>query len=521
MNKWAWVAIGIFLIFQLRGFNLAVSYLDEGQLIHDAQRIIAGQIPYKDFSLVLTPGTYYLMALVLRIFGNYVILGRILFIIVQILLIYLGAKLFPLSKYQQIIYLLSMGILLVWPGGFIMYNFLGILVIMVCLYLMTREKYLQSGVLAGLIFIIKQTFGLTVIPILFLVMLIYSRKLKDWNGWIFGLVLSLGLFFGYLAINAALPQFINYAFIQSAAAKSAQASFILHRLIAALPIVIILAVWKNFNKTEKTVIVILGITGACIYLGLKPARIGRLLTYLPDITFWLYSFYYLLPLYVIGKFQKYSKFWVCAALVALSTFLGLAASGYSRDMIWFVTILYLPLILITKPFGKFVTSLLILVILLATSFNPLNPPKHIFRTYPISQINVYSQIPSLKYIKLAAAEEAELHALKTLVQNNTTSRDKIFCFPYCPLIYPIVERENASEFSLFYFETFSKNDQQKVINELISQKPKLIILQKRGYIEGNPESAYSKLPLIKNYISNNWNLAYSTNEFEIYTSPSN
>lgn len=44
--------------------------LDEGIILQGAQRILDGQVLYRDFFSFFTPGSYYLLALVFRVFGN-------------------------------------------------------------------------------------------------------------------------------------------------------------------------------------------------------------------------------------------------------------------------------------------------------------------------------------------------------------------------------------------------------------------------------------------------------------------
>src|ERR1700739_4225813 len=43
---------------------------DEGIILQGAQRILDGQVLYRDFFSFFTPGSYYLFALVFRVFGN-------------------------------------------------------------------------------------------------------------------------------------------------------------------------------------------------------------------------------------------------------------------------------------------------------------------------------------------------------------------------------------------------------------------------------------------------------------------
>lgn len=49
---------------------------DEGIVLAGAQRVLAGQVPYRDFFSFYTPGSYYLMALLFRLFGASMLVGR-------------------------------------------------------------------------------------------------------------------------------------------------------------------------------------------------------------------------------------------------------------------------------------------------------------------------------------------------------------------------------------------------------------------------------------------------------------
>lgn len=49
---------------------------DEGIILQGAQRILDGQVPYRDFFSFFTPGSYYLNALLFRMFGNTFLVAR-------------------------------------------------------------------------------------------------------------------------------------------------------------------------------------------------------------------------------------------------------------------------------------------------------------------------------------------------------------------------------------------------------------------------------------------------------------
>ncbi len=49
---------------------------DEGILLQGAQRVLSGQIPYQDFFSFYTPGSYYTLALLFKVFGDAMIVAR-------------------------------------------------------------------------------------------------------------------------------------------------------------------------------------------------------------------------------------------------------------------------------------------------------------------------------------------------------------------------------------------------------------------------------------------------------------
>src|SRR3990167_9778051 len=73
-------------------FNRGFAYYDEGFILHAAQRVIQGELPYRDFDLIYTPGTVFLTAAAFKIFGESILAGRILSLLVSLLAVYLVYK---------------------------------------------------------------------------------------------------------------------------------------------------------------------------------------------------------------------------------------------------------------------------------------------------------------------------------------------------------------------------------------------------------------------------------------------
>src|SRR5215468_4326951 len=74
-----WLAVLVFCISALH-FSFFYRYTlligDEGIILQGAQRILAGQVLYRDFFSFLTPGSYYWVALFFKLFGSSILVAR-------------------------------------------------------------------------------------------------------------------------------------------------------------------------------------------------------------------------------------------------------------------------------------------------------------------------------------------------------------------------------------------------------------------------------------------------------------
>jgi hypothetical protein len=74
-----WIALAAFLLTCLYlslFYNYTILNADEGIVLQGAQRILEGQVLYRDFFSFYTPGSYYWMALLFKIFGSSILVGR-------------------------------------------------------------------------------------------------------------------------------------------------------------------------------------------------------------------------------------------------------------------------------------------------------------------------------------------------------------------------------------------------------------------------------------------------------------
>jgi Dolichyl-phosphate-mannose-protein mannosyltransferase len=71
------VALFVFCVAYLLAFRHYSSLEpDEGIVLAGAERILRGEVPYRDFFSFYTPGSFYLVALLFRVFGDSLVVGR-------------------------------------------------------------------------------------------------------------------------------------------------------------------------------------------------------------------------------------------------------------------------------------------------------------------------------------------------------------------------------------------------------------------------------------------------------------
>jgi hypothetical protein len=530
------LSIIVFLFYQLMVFNLFSGLLDEGFILYNSHLISQGQIPYRDFFMTTTPGSFYVLALFFKLFGNYIVIGRVLGIISVIITLFFCNKIFQLKNYWQYLYLFSLSILLVSPAKFFMYND-AIYISIIALYFMiegiNKNKLFLlfiSGLLSALCFLFKQSVGGLLIPAYAIGIFLVSGKtsLRKVITYIFGV---LALFIPvtlYFSVNHALSQAVYYVFFFASAVKNHQSSFVIHRLIAIPVLVIAVYVFKSIKAMRiKLYLSILLIFMAISYLFLDPQRIGRLMTYLLDPIFYWQTLTFLFLLFTFTVFFKKSRInenyrkLTLVAISAMVIFLSIAASGYNTGPVTSISPLIIPLFIQMSQIGTKIVKnkrainagriIIIIFFVLSFSYNPLGT----FGPSLIKDYNTYIPIKEAKFIRFTPQQATDLTKIIAYIKTNTKEQEKIFCFPYCPGLYFFSERMGASYYNLFYGETFIEKDQTSVITDLQKNDLRIAIIQKTGVFDQRKQLEEQRLSKIRNYILKNFSPALNTPNFTV------
>lgn len=220
--------ISIFLIIALAiaivVIPKTIGNLDELWNFNFANNVEKGLIPYKDFNMVQTPLLPMVNAIFLAIFGNELIVMRILACLLCAGVLFTFYKILNLLKANKGISLFAvMALFYVLKDYFcIDYNFAVLFVTLIIIYIELKERLnnntdLLVGILAGICIMLKQSTG-TIVAIALLgynIFLISSKKelieyIKKSIVKIIGILIPIAIIFIYLAINGAITDFWDY-----------------------------------------------------------------------------------------------------------------------------------------------------------------------------------------------------------------------------------------------------------------------------------------------------------------------
>ncbi len=178
------------LIFILSQFmTKKVTNLDEIWNFNTARCMANGLIPYKDISLITGPLLPFIFAIFLKIFGQEMLVTRILAIILDTIFLFLIYKIMCKLKIKDYIkYLALICIAYIMREHFTFdYNFACLFVTLIIIYLDIEKdkdswkKDLVIGILAGITITLKQTMGLVIAVATIGYKILEVRNLEDFK----------------------------------------------------------------------------------------------------------------------------------------------------------------------------------------------------------------------------------------------------------------------------------------------------------------------------------------------------
>lgn len=213
------------ILFSHYGFGL----VDEGESLHNAQRILAGDLPYRDFFAIFPPLDNYFYALTFWLFGESVFIPRLIASLIFVatpVLIFLIAR-----RFMPYVYALLPAILIIFLDVNIerLFFFTPLLLGFYFFLLALEDKrwglFLGSGLLFGLASLIRfdipGAFGLAAIIGLAVNLYLVSKKtwVKKWLFSVFlmgsGFILPVGGVTVWMASQGILSSFLEHAFVKA------------------------------------------------------------------------------------------------------------------------------------------------------------------------------------------------------------------------------------------------------------------------------------------------------------------
>lgn len=430
------------LVYYLLFVNKGIVLYDEGYYFHIADRILQGQVPYKDFFLQFPPGYFYFLALFMRIFGEQVIVGRIITLFICLGILYL--TFITLDKFKVDTKFKILSFLAISSFGFPLINNVSLLAwpsvlfsLLIVLFFLDR-KYLYLGISLSLLLLVKQNLGLYFLLItnLFLILDKVSSNVKVKSlTWINGIVLlstimwvsyffllqsNINRFFEFVTFNSRYLSI--YPFSYPSLAFLLQPSGIFKLLPYYLPIIFFFILIKEFINDKKNI-----------------------------------NIFYFSTISLIGFF---GTIYPTSDLLHVYPFLGifLVSSSlffYKNKMFRYWRILVL--------------------ILIATGFY-LTLFKEYYRYQPQYRYQkTRLDLPRTQNMFIDEPLATDLATLNLFFNINTKKGDYVLSYPFSPMLYFIFDRKNPSYYSIYYPGYLTGNQERSVIADIKNKNVRYII----------------------------------------------
>jgi hypothetical protein len=195
------------LFFIVIGMFRGIMLNDDGYILEAARRVSLGQIPYRDFHLMYTPGSVLFLGIIFKIFGVSLLVERISMLLVGLIGCYFIVRL--LNDYQKNIYLSILGALIylvwgslhinfAWPVMFVLpLSFIFLFFFQKAIKLKNNKMFYLSGVLALLILFFKQNFGVGILFVVLFSFVINKINIKNIFAFLGGYCSFVGLWLLY------------------------------------------------------------------------------------------------------------------------------------------------------------------------------------------------------------------------------------------------------------------------------------------------------------------------------------
>ena len=460
-----------------------LSFPDEGYILHSAQRILQGDILYKDFFMVYMPGSAYTAALSFLLFGQSILAGRLFAFILSLVTAWgIFLLLQKTTKNNTASYLATLAYVAWGPShiNYIWPTMLSITTSIFCLLFLQRaitlgklKDYFLAGITLGLTIITKQNFAVALFfTVLFALVQTKELTVKKIQNICAGALIPIILFLLSLLTTNSLNSFLDNIYLYTIKG-------IILENIYTTPFV---HGDTNFDKFLNTIgysFPLFISIASFIVLFLKKSQYA----YVPLFVILFYVF-------SIRPTPDYIHIVPILALLGLPfAFLGSVKNGFKK--LYFA--LFVVFILagfysaIFKGFYRWETPLI-----------------HKGWTTPLIENSIFSNTAS-SLIFVDKSSEKNIRELSEFFQKNTSENEYIFVNYYSPMMYFITGTKNPTRFEIIDQSAFYKPFQDEIVQNIQENNVRFIISYKKN--NGS---------FLEEFIRENYNPIFTTGDITVW-----
>lgn len=449
---------------------------DWGGIVIAAERFLQGDVFYRDFTAVYTPGLYLYTALAFKLFGVSLLSATVAWSVIRpincVLIYLLGTKFIPRKVALLLPLILWFASGPVHKSFLVLFELLHLLIFLRLLSTDSKGFYFLSGIVAGISLIFRIdlfTFFVIMIVLIELVKIVGRRKeirevssiamsFKNFPFFLAGAISALAPLALYLFLNSAMVDTISQTLNLANAFKTKMF------LLPSIKQIFSWGKWDFINYAVLFIpLAIYSLFLGVIFFNIKnnkfteeEKKLSVLVVYgllfLHQITRspWIGSLYQILPLILIVDMYLLSNYNINTV------------SGHLKKLrrIYPVTLLIansvlLFLMIISFYMSDIYTNNSIFIRFTNTTF--LSDPK----------INTYT----------TKRQADEFNRVRSIIETETEEEDYIFFIQHHPMYYFVTGRKNPTRY--YYIEGYagSEKRQIEIIRNLAEKKVKLIILR--------------------------------------------
>lgn len=439
-------------IYYLFFANKGIDLFDEGYYVHLSERIFHGEIPYKDFALQYTPGYFYLLAFLYKIFGPSILVGRLLSLFVCMLILCFTFLIINKLKLTSVksIFLSFLGIvsfgypllnipIAVWP-----------VVLMSLVIVLAFIYWLDSSNQKGWIYIFIIGIALA-----------FSLILRQNLGITFIIMCNFLLFFGKkMSISQKMVNFfiVNITWLLFTFCW-VYYFFLRDNLNGLIEFI-------SFSKKFSTEF---GFTYLPFSFILKPFGIFKMLPYyLPII------FLFFLISYIFSRNKNWKIIVLCSiSLVGFFTYIYPNSELLHVYPFWGMLIFSIVIFFLEKKEKYIAFSVICLMIGIGFYLTFFSGYYRYHQPYKLQ--NTQISLPKTQGILTERTTAENLVSLSRFINKNTSKKDYIFSYPYYPMLYFILDRLNPSKDSIYAMRLWHQYDDKIILGEIKQKKVKYIV----------------------------------------------